>query len=226
MAEPTPASYADLLERIRSHVRTATAYPFLLGVAGPPASGKSTLALRLVDDLRLAHGLEAKYCPMDGFHLPNARLDALRLRAAKGRIDTFDAGALLAATRRLTAKDAFWWPAYSRTRHDPVGEGVRITGLEKVCVLEGNYLLCDAPVWRDVARLFGLRVYIDVPDEVLRVRLLARHRAGGRDIDEARAKIARTDLPNARRIRSGKSAAEIVIDDARRLRLDEKLACR
>ena len=215
MAEAAPASYADLLDHVLARARTATAHPFLLGVAGPPATGKSTVAQRLADDLSQAHGLAARYCPMDGFHLPNARLDALGLCAEKGRIDTFDAEALLAAMQRLTAKEAFWWPAYPRTRHEPVIEGVRITGQEDVCVIEGNYLLCDAPVWRDAARLFGLRVFIDAPDEVLRVRLLARHRAGGRDPDEARAKIARTDLPNARRIRAGKSAAEVVIDDAR-----------
>ena len=217
MAEAAPTSYAELLDHVLSRARTATTHPFLLGVAGPPATGKSTLAQRLVDDLSGAHGLLARYCPMDGFHLPNARLDALGLRAVKGRIDTFDAGALLAAMRRLTARDAFWWPAYSRTRHEPVIEGVRITGREDICVIEGNYLLCDAPVWCDVARLFGLRVFIDAPDEVLRIRLLARHRAGGRDAEEARVKIARTDLPNARIVRTGKSAAQVVIDDARRL---------
>ena len=32
---------------------------------------------------------------------------------------------------------------------------------------------------------------------------------------DERAKIARTDLPNARMVRAGRSAAEIVIDDAR-----------
>ena len=52
--------------------------------------------------------------------------------------------------------------------------------------------------------------YADLLDHVL-----ARHRAGGRDPGEARAKIARTDLPNAQRIRAAKSAAEVVIDDAR-----------
>ena len=215
MTEAAPASYAELLDLVLARVRTATALPFLLGVAGPPASGKSTLARHLVDDLSLAHGLVARYCPMDGFHLPNARLDALGLSAAKGRIDTFDADALLAAMQRLTANEAFWWPAYSRSRHEPVVEGVRITGKEDICVVEGNYLLCDAPVWRDITRLFGLRVFIDAPDEVLRVRLLARHRAGGRDPDDARAKIDRTDLPNARRIRAVRSAAAVVIHDAR-----------
>ena len=215
MAEAAPASYAAVLDHVPARVATATAHPFLLGVAGPPAAGKSTLARRMVDDLSRMHGLVARYCPMDGFHLTNARLDALGLRAEKGRIDTFDAEAFLAAMRRLTRKEAFWWPAYSRTRHEPVVEGTRITGREDVCVIEGNYLFCDAPVWRGVARLFGLRVFIDAPDEDLYVRLLERHRAGGRDPDEARAKISRTDLPNARKIRTGKFTAEVVIENAR-----------
>ena len=215
MAEAAPASYADLLGLVLGRARSATVRPFLLGVAGPPAAGKSTLARRLAEDLSRAHGLVARFCPMDGFHLPNARLDELGLCAVKGRIDTFDAEALLAAMQRLTANESFWWPAYSRTRHEPVAEGVRITGQEDVCVVEGNYLLCDAPVWRDVACLFALRVFIDAPDEVLSQRLLARHRAGGSEREEARAKIARTDLPNARRVRARRSAAGIVIDDAR-----------
>ena len=215
MAEAAPASYAAVLDHVPARVATATARPFLLGVAGPPGAGKSTLARRLVDDLPRMHGLVARYCPMDGFHVTNARLDALGLRAEKGRIDTFDAEAFLAAVQRLTRKEAFWWPAYSRTRHEPVAEGTRITGREDVCVIEGNYLLCDAPVWRDVARLFSLRIFIDAADEDLYVRLLERHRAGGRDPDEARAKISRTDLPNTRKIRTGKFAADIVIESAR-----------
>lgn len=215
MAEIAMTSYADLLDHVLAHVRVTMARPLLLGIAGPPAIGKSTLAQRLVDDLSDPHGFVAQYCPMDGFHLPNAELDALGLRAEKGRIDTFDAEALLAAVQRLTMKEAFWWPAYSRTLHEPVAEGVRITGQEDVCVIEGNYLLSDAPVWQDVARLFSVRVFIDAPDEVLHARLLARHQASGRGQDEARAKINRTDLPNAERIRAGKSAAEVVVDDAR-----------
>ena len=215
MAEAAPASYADLLELVVGRVRSESAQPFLLGVAGPPATGKSTLAGRLAGDLAQSHGLVARSCPMDGFHLPNAALDALGLRAVKGRIDTFDAEALLVAMQRLVAGESFWWPEYSRIRHEPEAEGVRITGREDVCVVEGNYVLAGAPIWRDVARLFALRVFIDVPDEVLCDRLLARHRAGGSEPDEARAKIARTDLPNARSVRAGKSAADVVIDDAR-----------
>ena len=213
MADGVSPPYSDLLSEVAARARDSTGRPYLLGIAGPPAAGKSTLAQRLANDLSQGHGLVARHCPMDGFHLPNERLDALGLREAKGRIDTFDAPGLLAAMQRLSAKTAFWWPVYSRSRHDPVVHGLRITGDENVCVVEGNYLFSDAPVWRDIGHFFGFRVFVDAPDEVLRQRLLERHRSGGRNLDEAVAKIARTDLPNARRIRAGKRIAEVVIDD-------------
>ncbi len=213
MADGVSPPYSDLLNEVAARARESAGRPYLLGIAGPPAAGKSTLAQRLASDLSQGHGLVARHCPMDGFHLPNERLDALGLREAKGRIDTFDAPELLAAMQRLSAKTAFWWPVYSRFRHDPVADGIRITGNEDVCVVEGNYLFCDAPVWRDIGHFFVFRVFVDAPDKVLRRRLLERHRSGGRNLNEAVAKIAQTDLPNARRIRAGKRIAEVVIDD-------------
>lgn len=214
MAEPAPATLAGLLDTVIAHVRLAAIRPFLLGIAGPPAVGKSAVARRLARQFARVHGLLARFCPMDGFHLPNARLDELGLRPAKGRIDTFDAEALLAAIRRLAARKSFWWPTYSRTRHEPEAAGIWVTGEENICVIEGNYLLADAPVWRDVTKTLHLRIFLDAPDDLLRSRLLARHEAGGRTPEESRAKIERVDMPNAERIRARRSAADIVIDDA------------
>lgn len=213
MADGVLPPDSELLSEVAARARDSVGRPYLLGIAGPPAAGKSTLAQRLADDLSQGHGLVARHCPMDGFHLPNERLDALGLREAKGRIDTFDAPGLLAAMQRLSAKTAFWWPVYSRSRHDPVADGLRINGNEDVCIVEGNYLFCDAPVWRDIGDCFHFRMFVDAPDEVLRRRLLERHRSSGRNLDEAVAKIARIDLPNARKIRAGRHIAEVVIDD-------------
>ncbi len=151
---------------------------------------------------------------MDGFHLSTARLEVLGLRTAKGRIDTFNADALLAAVQSLTARKAFWWPTYSRTKHEPVADGLWITGQEDVCIVEGNYLFAETPVWNDVARQFRLRIFVDAPDAVLQERLRARHLAGGRGPVRAHAKIFETDLPNAGKIRATKHAAEFVVDGA------------
>jgi pantothenate kinase len=202
------STYAELLERVVSAIKASSA-PFLVAIAGPPATGKSTLADRLVTDLN-ASGIEACFCPMDGFHLTNAQLEANGLRDAKGRIDTFDASAFAAAVERLKERTSFWWPIYSRQRHDPIPEGTRISGHETACVIEGNYLLSDTQPWHEAAKAYDLRVFVDAPDAVLHKRLAERHKQSGRAAQEALDKIERTDMPNATAIRDQRQNEDIL----------------
>jgi len=61
---------------VRPGVRT------LVGIAGPPAAGKSTLANALAATFQADLGPEAAVVvPMDGFHLSNAELERLGLAA-------------------------------------------------------------------------------------------------------------------------------------------------
>lgn len=203
--------YATLLETTRDRLQDGTP-PLLVGIAGPPATGKSTLAGRLASDLNAAD-LNACVCPMDGFHMTNAQLDAAGLREAKGSIDTFDGTAFARAVRRLKDGASFWWPQYSRERHDPIPKGTRITGEEAVCIIEGNYVLADVEPWRSAADSFDLRIIMDASDSVLRERLFARHIQSGRSAGEATTKIDRTDIPNAREIRAGYSRADILFTE-------------
>ena len=69
----------------------------LLGIAGPPGCGKSSLSARIA-----AHfGPEAAILPMDGFHLANHVLDALDRRQRKGAEDTFDSAGFAALVQRV-----------------------------------------------------------------------------------------------------------------------------
>src|SRR4029079_18387825 len=93
----------------------------LIGIAGPPGAGKSTLAERLVTPRRAGarwgtmgrlhlsvatRGPAAAWVPMDGFPLADAALDRLGLRDRKGAPETFDGWGYLALLRRLaTATD-------------------------------------------------------------------------------------------------------------------------
>ncbi len=202
------SNYRSLLNAVETRRHSAQS-PMIVAIAGPPATGKSTLAERLVEDLRAA-GQTAACCPMDGFHKTNKQLDAAGLRSVKGRIDTFDAGEFVAAVERLAKGDAFWWPLYSRHRHDPVPEGTRIEGNETVCVIEGNYILTDAEPWRSASVHFDLRIFVDAPDTVLRERLKQRHTRGGKNATETSDKIAQTDMPNAVEIRKNAAGADIL----------------
>lgn len=201
------AEYDELLIDIKRRISEAPP-PQLIGIAGPPATGKSTLAERLVADL-IAAGQAAALCPMDGFHLSNAQLADKGLTQAKGSIDTFDSHAFATAVSHLKMNKAFWWPLYCRQRHEPVAEGTQIEGTEAFYIIEGNYVLATAEPWCTAAQMLNLRIFVDTPDKVLHERLLQRHQQGGRSTHEALQKIEHTDLPNAYKIRTERLIADI-----------------
>src|SRR4051812_24246480 len=61
----------------------------ILGIAGGPGTGKSTLATQLV----AAIGAQAAYVPMDGFHMRHKKLEELGTAADKGMPQTFEGAA-------------------------------------------------------------------------------------------------------------------------------------
>src|SRR5690606_2781008 len=66
---------------------------FIVGIAGPPGAGKSTLARTLCDRIAAA-GVTVAVVPMDGFHLDDGLLEARGLLPRKGSPETFDVAGL------------------------------------------------------------------------------------------------------------------------------------
>src|SRR4051794_8615763 len=89
---------AALIERARA--LTHTGGRRILGIAGPPGGGKSTVAREVVAEL----GSSARLVPMDGFHLAQAELVRLGRRDRMGAPDTFDALGYAALLGRLRAQ--------------------------------------------------------------------------------------------------------------------------
>ncbi|MGH3353108.1 MAG: nucleoside/nucleotide kinase family protein [Nocardioides sp.] len=201
-----PDALADLAKRVRGRAIDR----FVLGIAGPPGAGKSTVADRVRDVLNDA-GRVAVVAPMDGFHRSNAELDAMGARERKGEPDTFDAEGYVAALRRVREqRGQVEWPTFSREIDEPTPGGVVIED-EAIVITEGNYLLFDEGPWRDVRGLLDEAWFVDVPDEVLVPRLLERFLAGGMSREEAEAKIAQSDLRNAALVRATRSRADLVL---------------
>lgn len=179
----------------------------LLGLAGAPAAGKSTLARRLVAAVeeRLGGGTAA-YVPMDGFHLANAQLDRLGLRGRKGAPETFDVDGYVHLLRRLRAERArpVYAPDFDRALDEAVAAGIVVAPSVRLVVTEGNYLADDGDGWAEVRDLLDELWYVDAPADLRERRLHQRHLRGGRTPEEVREFIASSETPNATRAERGR----------------------
>jgi pantothenate kinase len=182
----------------------------VLGIAGAPGAGKSTLAERLV----AAIGPAAAWVPMDGFHLADAALDRLGLRSAKGAPDTFDGWGYLALLRRLAAETGHpvYAPDFERTLEQPLAGSIAVDPPVRLVVTEGNYLLYDAPGWSDLLPLLDEVWYVEQDEGTRLARLVARHVAHGKTPDAAHRWATGPDQANAELVARTRAAADVLVE--------------
>ncbi|MBO0801528.1 MAG: nucleoside/nucleotide kinase family protein [Nocardiopsaceae bacterium] len=195
-------------------VKSAGGRRVVLGLAGPPGAGKSTLAEFIVTCARACMGQAwAAYFPMDGYHLSNAQLKRLGLENRKGAPGTFDVGGYVAMLSRLAADsgDDIYVPAYDRSLHEPIAAGLIVPADARLVVTEGNYLALDDPWWREARRFIDHLWYVDAADWLREQRLVARQMAGGRSADAAREWVASSDRPNGELVKRSKGNCDRTI---------------
>jgi pantothenate kinase len=183
----------------------------ILGIAGAPGAGKSTVARQVVDALGPDR---ARLVGMDGFHLANAELERLGRRDRKGAPDTFDAAGYVALLARLRAagEPVVYAPAFRREIEEPIACAVPVPREVPLVVTEGNYLLVDDERWGAVRGLLDEAWFL-VADESLRVeRLIRRHIAFGKPPDVAREWVLRSDERNAKLIAPTRARADLVVE--------------
>jgi pantothenate kinase len=174
----------------------------LLGLAGEPGAGKTTLAEELVTAL----DGRAAYVPMDGFHLAQAELVRLGRADRKGAPDTFDVGGYTSLLHRLRTGDepVVWAPSFDRHLEEPIAGSIAVPAQVPLVITEGNYLLH----WDAVRSLLHEAWFVELDSEVRLARLEARHRAHGRDAAAAREWARGTDERNAALIRATADRAD------------------
>ena len=182
----------------------------LVAIIGAPASGKSTLSDRLYHHLG-GDKAAAAVMPMDGFHFDNGILEERGLLARKGAPETFDVGGLkrtLIALRENRDEDIYV-PMFDRSLEISRGSARAITPHHNIILVEGNYLLLDQAPWNGLHDLFDLSIYLDVPEDTLRERLIERWQRYGFDNATAVHKATSNDLPNAQTVIGGTAIADI-----------------
>ncbi len=184
---------------------------YLVALAGAPGSGKSTLADTLCNDLNDAD-VSATVMPLDGYHLDNAVIEPLGLLTRKGAPETFDIDGFFQDLRRIRNADrAVAVPVFDRALDLARAGGRMVETNETVVVVEGNYLLLDAPGWADLHPLFDLTIMLDVPEPVLLERLTKRWLDQGLEKTAAEHRARENDLVNARLVIAGSCPAHLII---------------
>ena len=187
----------------------------VLGIAGAPGAGKSTLAEALVEAVasREGDGWVAQV-PMDGFHLADAQLDRLGLRSRKGAPDTFDADGYAALLRRLVEQPDTWVyaPGFERTLEQPVAAAVVVPPSARLVVTEGNYLLLPEERWERARAQLAEVWLVSGDDDLRRSRLLERHVRFGKAPAEAEAWVAGNDDVNAALVLATGDADRVVLN--------------
>ena len=172
----------------------------IAAVAGPPGSGKSTVADRIVEDLNARQAGVAAVLPMDGYHYDDLYLVPAGLRPRKGAPDTFDVGGLYHTLKRIRARDEDFVavPVFDREIEIARAGARMISADVPIIVVEGNYLLLGSQPWARLRPMFDVAVLVDVPEAVLRERLRARWVHYGLTEAEIDWKLDGNDLPNGR----------------------------
>ncbi|MFJ3772643.1 nucleoside/nucleotide kinase family protein [Streptomyces sp. NPDC090075] len=208
-----PLTFDDLLDRARSLAGRAPRA--LLGIAGGPGAGKTTLAERLVRELNGSGEPWVARVPMDGFHLADAELDRLGLRDRKGAPATFDAAGYAALLRRLRTQpeDVVYAPGFERVLEQPIAGAIPVPPTARLVVTEGNYLLLAEGLWARVRPALDEVWFCEIDESERIRRLVARHEEFGKGHAEAVAWVAGTDQLNADLVATTRDRADLVVPE-------------
>ena len=139
--------------------------PYVIGVAGSVAVGKSTTA-RLLRELlaRWEDTPRVELITTDGFLLPNAELERRGLMERKGFPESYDRRALLRFVSNIkSGTPEVRAPFYSHLKYDIVSDAEVVVRQPDVLIVEGlNVLQPPLPGHRlAVSDLFDFTIYVD-----------------------------------------------------------------
>ena len=152
--------------------------PFIIGIAGSVAVGKSTVARLLKLLMKRWAGIpNVELVTTDGFLYPNQELERRGLMAKKGFPESYDRKALLKFVSDIkSGKQNVSAPVYSHLAYDIVPDEVVTVTAPDVLIVEGLTMLQPPALGQEVAisDYFDFTIYIDADVENIEKWYLSR----------------------------------------------------
>lgn len=151
--------------------------PYIIGIAGPVAVGKSTTA-RLLQILltRLMPDMRVELMTTDGFLYPNAELKRRGLMERKGFPESYDMDKLVTFLNDVKAgKDEVDAPTYSHSVYDVMPEKPQRIIKPDILIVEGINVLqlpTSQPIY--VSDFFDWSIYVDADPDLIQHWYLER----------------------------------------------------
>jgi pantothenate kinase len=185
----------------------------VLGIAGAPASGKSTLAETVLAEVNRLRPGSAVLVGMDAYHLGHALLQARGWTPVKGAPQTFDALGYVALLRRIReSSDVVYAPEFHREIEDSISAAVEVGRDVRLVITEGNYLLLPQAPWDQVRPLLDEAWFVLLDDDERRRRMVTRHQRFGHSLEEATARTNGSDEANAQLVNRAQNAPDLFIE--------------
>ena len=143
--------------------------PFIIGVAGSVAVGKSTISRDLQAILsRWPQHPSVELVTTDGFLLSNTELEERGLMNRKGFPESYDRKALLEFVARAAAgEDRLEVPIYSHISYDIVPGQVRVIERPDILIVEGLNVLQAGESGAFVSDYFDFSIFVDAePNDI------------------------------------------------------------
>lgn len=154
--------------------------PYIIGVAGSVAVGKSTLA-RLLQALlsRWPEHPRVELITTDGFLFPNAELEARGIMDRKGFPESYDTQSLLGFLRAVkSGEPEVTAPIYSHVIYDVLPDRHEIVHQPDILILEGlNVLQVDSYANEFVSDYFDFSIYLDADESLIESWFIERFHA-------------------------------------------------
>ena len=190
--------------------RAADVERLVVAIAGPPAAGKSTLALQLADTLRAASTVSI--VAQDGFHFDNAILEARNQKPVKGAPKTFDVDGFAQLLSRLKhQREPIAVPVFDRELDLSRHCASLVSPDDRIVLVEGNYLLSDEAPWNQLGQFFDCSILLQVPIDTLRLRLVQRWLDHKHTKSEALERANDNDIPNAEYVIARSTKADMIV---------------